>query len=147
MGMQVVAFEAKAERHHQDRYGDEPGFREAMRQQAAHAMAETMLRDASLYERIDPTEDELKKDPFAPTRHRWRLGVERNLSEVEARERQMAEARREGLMAAAEVLRDRANKFERVEGNCKWVLMSELRESARALESIANEQSITSREE
>jgi hypothetical protein len=146
MGMQLVSFEAKAARHYQEQYGDEPGFRDAMRRQASHALAEIIMRDASLYERIEPTKEELEKDPFAPTRHRWRMGVERNMSEVEAREKQMEDARRQGLRDAAAELRKRAGLFDRVNGMCKHVLQSELWESARVLEAMANGQTRDTRD-
>jgi hypothetical protein len=74
------------------------------------------------------------------------MGVERNVSEVEAREKQMEDARRQGLRDAAAELRKRAGLFDRVNGMCKHVLQSELWESARVLEAMANGQTRDTRD-
>lgn len=134
MGMTVFHFESAVSAREiasvpEDRIIDH------MRRRAGHALADKIARDAALYRRIDPTEDEKQRDPLAPTRHRWSVGVETSLSELEARERQMEEARRDGMRHAAEIVRQAVGGFARVEGMCKHVLMSTLEDVAREIES------------
>jgi len=139
MGMELLTIEKAVSHQDQSAYRKEPSFLDHIRSHAARALAEKIARDVSLYRRIDPTEEELRKDPFAPVRHRWLIGVERKMSEIEAREAQMEEARRRGIREAAALLRKRAALYEspRVDGPCKWVLMSSLQDAATALDELA----------
>lgn len=139
MGIELLTIEKLVPNHEQKAYQDQPSFMDHVRSGAARALAEKIARDASLYRRIDPTEQELRENPFAPVRHRWLIGVERKMSEIEAREAQMEDARRKGMREAASLVRELAAAYEnpRVDGPCKWVLNSALREAAAAIDKLA----------
>jgi hypothetical protein len=138
MGMELLSFETAVEHFKQAAYQDQPSFLAHIRRTAAQALAEKMLADASLYRRVDPTEKELRENPFAPVRHQWRVGIERKMTELEARERQMDEARRAGIREAAASLREQAARYDRVDGPCKWVLRNSLTDAAAELDRLAN---------
>lgn len=137
MGMELLSVETAVDNHQQAAYQNEPSFLNHMRGNAARALAERILAEASIYRRIDPTEDELRENPFAPVRHRWRLGIERDMTALEARERQMDEARRAGVREAAASLREQAARYDRVDGPCKWVLQNSLTDAAAELDKLA----------
>lgn len=122
MGMQLLSVETAVDNHQQAAYQSEPSWLDHMRRNAAQALAERTLQEAAIYRRIDPTEKELRENPFAPVRHQWQIGIERNMPDLEARERQMDEARRDGIREAAASLREQAARYDRVDGPCKWVL-------------------------
>jgi hypothetical protein len=138
MGMQLLSVETAVDNHKQAAYQNEPSWLDHMRRSAAQALAERMLAEASIYRRLDPTEEELRKNPFAPVRHQWQVGIERNTTELEARERQMDEARRAGIREAAASLREQAARYDRVDGPCKWVLRNSLTDAAAELDRLAN---------
>ena len=135
--MELLQVETVVSLVEQERYKDEPSFMEHMRSNAARNLAETTLRDAATYRRIDPSDG----DPMPVVRHRWLVGIETKESERNARERQIDEARRSGLREAAAHLRKQATNYDdpRVGGHCKHVLKFQLEEMARALDKIANE--------
>jgi hypothetical protein len=135
--MELLQIETAVASHEQKAFESEPSFLNHIRNNACRALAERMVRDTSLYRRIDPTEKELCENPFAPVRHRWRVGVERNMSELEARERQMDEARRAALRDAASAVREHASRYDRVDGVCKWVIISALHDAAKELDRLA----------
>lgn len=135
MGMQLLQFETMVAQVEDARFGKEPGFLDNLRRDAGRALAERISRDASLYERIDPTKEELEANPFAPVRHRWRVGVETKMSELEARKAQMDEARREGRREAAQICREMAARYRTFDGSCRQVLLYQLQELAREIES------------
>lgn len=138
MGMQLLSVESAVDNHQQVVYQNEPSWLDHMRRNAAQQLAEKILAEASIYRRIDPTQEELRENPFSPVRHRWRVGIERDTSELEARERQMDEARRAGIREAAASLREQAAHFDRVDGPCKWVLRNSLTDAAAKLDRLAN---------
>jgi hypothetical protein len=137
MGIELLMIEKAVPNQEQAAYGREAGFLDHVRSAASRALAERIARDASLYRRIDPTEEELRENPWAPVRHRWLIGVERKMSDIEARAAQMDEARRDGLREAAALLREQTAKYEAVSGHCKWVIMSSLRDAATDLDKLA----------
>ena len=137
MGMEVLAFETQVDPLVQREFGHDPSFRDSLRSQAARALAEKTLSECALYERIDPLQDELDRNPCAPTRHRWRVGLQRDLSEIEARERQMDKSRRQGLLEAAAFLRSKIKLYDRASGHCKHVLIGQLDDMAKALDTMA----------
>lgn len=135
MGMEVLQFQTQASTMEEDHYGSDPRFLEHMRSNAARSMAETVLRTAARYEKIVPKNGE--PGHGLTVTHRWRVGIERDMGEVEAREKQMEEARREGMKRAAEIVRAAAARFENVDGHCKWVLMNSLCEAAQEIDRVA----------
>lgn len=139
MGMEVLSFEVAVTAQEQMRYQDEPSFFHHLRSNAARAMAEKTIEESARYERIDPDRKELEQNPHAPVRHRWQIGIQRDLAEVEARERQMDEARRKGLHEAAAFLLTQVSLYDRAEGFCKHVLVNQLHDMARALTVRANQ--------
>lgn len=132
MGMELLQFQTKVSTIVEERYKDEPGFFDHMRSNAARSMAETVLSTAAKHEKIVPKKGE--PDYGLTVTYRWRVGIERDMSELEAREKQMARARYEGMVAAAEIVRSCANRFELVDGGCKWVIMDSLRAAAKEIE-------------
>lgn len=138
MGMELLSVETAVEHYEQEAYQNEPSFFNHLRRQAAQVLAERMLAEASIYRRFDPTEQELRENPFAPVRHRWRVGIERNMPELEAREHQMDEARRAGIREAAASLREQAARYDLVDGPCKWVLKNSLTDAAKELDRLAD---------
>lgn len=140
MGMIVLQVEQAVDGRAQAQYGSEPRWLDHMRSRAARELAEKTLERAAVYSRVDPTEEELKKNPAAPVRHRWKIGIERDMSEIEARNRQMDEARCQGLREAAQHLRTLAVAYRnpRVDGHCKWVLASSMDGAARDLDKLAD---------
>lgn len=137
MGMELLRIETQVAQIEDARFGKERGFLDSIRSNASQALAERIARDASLYQRIEPTKEELDINPFAPVRHRWQIGVEVKMSELEARARQMDEARLEGRKEAAAICREMAARFDRVNGPCKHVIVNELLSAAREIESNA----------
>lgn len=140
MGMQLLQFEQQvsAQKDHQLR--DEPGFFRNIRISASRALAEKIMENASLYERIDPTEDELRENPLASVRHRWKIGVQTNLEEVEARAKEIDRARRGGLNEAADFLLSQTKHYLAAEGPCTHVLRHQLERMAADLRELAREE-------
>jgi len=136
MGMEVLGFEVAVDQREQHAFGGEPSFLDHIRSQAAITMAEKAIRESACYQRIDPTEEELLRNPCAPTRHRWRIGIQRDMSEIEARERQMGEARMEGRKEAAAIVRKIISMYSSVDGPCKHVIMDVLEDAAVAIEAV-----------
>lgn len=132
--MQILQFETLVAQIEDLRFGKEPGFFDRLRSNAGHALAKRIARDASLYERIDPTKEELDANPYAPVRHRWRVGIETNLSEIEARKRQMDEARREGRREAGAICRKMAASYRQLDDPCRHVLVQQLHDLAREID-------------
>lgn len=95
-------------------------------------MADRILRERALYRRIDPPKD----DAVIPVKHQWSIGLESDLEEIAARERQMDEARRQGRAEAAALCIEAANRYRNVAGDgaCKWVIASALEDAAKAIQ-------------
>lgn len=137
MGYQILQIE-KAVAAHEMRFADQPGFLDHLRRAASRELADKIAADASLYRRIDPDPEE-KDNPFAVVRHRWKIGIQTDKDELEARERDMAQARREGMKAAALMVLNDIEQYRRTDGPCKWVIMQQLRDTAKNIDDAANQ--------
>lgn len=126
-GMQVMHYQVALTPIGQMRL--DKGGEAYLRSRAARDLAETILAGAAVYQRFDPKED----DPNPQFIHRWSIGVQSNLAEVEAREKQMDEARRQGRSEAAAMLVAQAEVYDRFKAVCAGVLAHELREMARKI--------------
>lgn len=138
--MTLLQFSERVSGRDQADYGNDPSFLDHVRSRASRALAERILCDASLYRRIDPTEDDLNHDPLAAVEHRWSIGIQTDKSELEARANQIDQARREGLREAAAFLRGQVSTYARADGACKHVLVSQLNDMASALERLSCEE-------
>lgn len=132
-GMTLMRLTSEVDPLYDHQYRNEPGYLDSMRSTAGRALADRITRDASLYRRVDPSK-EAEFDPRARVQHIWEIGVETNKSEIEARKADMDKARAEGRAEAAEIVRAAADRFEQVDGFCKFVIMSALRSAAREIE-------------
>lgn len=110
-------------------YKDEPGFFENLRSRAARAAAEGIIRKASHYEKILPDSTR----PHDPITYRWWIGVETNLVNLEARLKELEQARYEGRQEAAVILYETAERYQGLNGGCGGVIASQLRDSAREI--------------
>jgi ribosomal protein S2 len=137
MGMKLLQIEQLVQSNvpHQD----ENGFFDRLRRQAADVLAQRIMETSSLYERTDPTEEELRENPRAPIRHRWKIGVLTNMTELEARAKEMDRARRDGLNEAADFLIKQIAYYRNTEGHCKHVLIHQLERMAGRLRELARD--------
>lgn len=117
------------------RVGSEPGFLDSIRTNAGRALGCKLLQDAALYERLAPKDGE----PFPVVRHSWRVGIQVDKGELEARSRDMDRARREGMAEAARLVRESAKAYDdpRVDGHCKHVLKYSLLAAAEKIEAAS----------
>lgn len=112
-------------------YRDEPGYIKARRNEDATRIGHELLAQAAVHREAD--------DGNVIT-HDWRFSVvmpdgDRNwfAEQVDAAK---ADGLREGLKQAAALTRARASRYVRTEGACSHVLMHELQDTAKAIESI-----------
>lgn len=117
--------------------GKDPAFKEVMGRAAANELSAMIVRDAAVFSRIAPSSEEVRRNPAARVTYRWDLGIQSDGGELVVRARQIDEARREGMLEAAEILRKRAQSYIGRSGVRAHVLEYELAESARAIESHA----------
>lgn len=130
MSMELLQFSAEVRADEEAAYGKEPGFLDHIRANAGRALADKIMRDASLH-RVYRMDDD---SPWGGrVRHVWRIGVQTDLSELEAREKQMKEARAEGRADAVDIIGRAVRRFEQTSGGCKWVIMDALRSAAEEI--------------
>ena len=102
MAVQVLQYRQSVSAHDQHAFEREPGFLDHCRDRAARAIAETALRDCSVYRRIDPPKD----DPAGETVHMWSIGLERDTDAIKLMEAQIkAEAGKIAERVADEAIR------------------------------------------
>lgn len=112
------------------RYRNEPGFLQHLRNTAAHALADRIMATA-LYRRFDPV------DKVDPIRHRWTVGIQNDMSELEARTKEVEAAFARGMMVAAAVAMDRARAYAAADGNLGLLLSDAILDAAKAIERAA----------
>jgi hypothetical protein len=130
MGFQIRWFEVETRADYP--HADDPQWLAYQARRAAHAIAAYIQARGAIYHRIDP-----KSDDYPPiVKHRWAVGFETDKDELEARKAQMIEAREDGRIQAARVVRECAERFDNpiVTGPCKHVLRQALLDAASAIE-------------
>ena len=138
MGMELISTETQVDPRQQELFGNDPSFARMLRSRAARLLAEKTIEASAKYLRIEPSKEELKVNPFAPVRHRWYIGLQRDMTEIEARQRQMDDARRVGIKEAADFLRSQKEFYKRADGFCKHVLVNQLDTMADRLCELAD---------
>lgn len=130
MGIEILAFDVAVSAFLP--YANDSAFLVHLQRKAAVAMGEVIIKQAALYQRTDPKPN----DPQPMIIHRWRVGVETNMHEMQARAEQMEEARRQGRAEAAAMLRTAADNYsiDNMHGCNEWVIR-ELRKQADKVES------------
>lgn len=102
MAIRLVSVSQAVPARDQAAYGNEVGFIDHVRTSAAQKLAETILRDAAVYRRIDPNDD----DHFSETRHTWTIGVESDTDAIKLLEHHIAvEASKRASALVAEAIR------------------------------------------
>lgn len=86
-------------------YANNPAFLTGLQSKAARVLADTVIRKAARYLKIEPK----REDANPVVVHRWYVGIESVLGDVEARRLDMEEARLQGRREAAELLQKAAS--------------------------------------
>lgn len=138
MPVELLFFESPSSVVEDERYKAEPGYFESMRSRAAVAMAQSTLRDAAIYQKIIPKRGD---SDFGKgiVRHRWSVGIERHMDEVALLQKQLDQAKHEGMMMAFRIVQERVAAYSdrRVEGPCKYVIRAALESAASAIAKAA----------
>lgn len=135
MTMEVAWFSVPVTPMEEHRYGKEPGWMESMRSRAAEMLAHFILREnKSLFRRIEPTEEQLRINPAANIHYQWSVGVESSLDDIAAREAQIEQGRRAGLVEAAAIVNAAGERYSKLDGGCAGVIASALFDAARAIQ-------------
>lgn len=125
-GMQILDVSVAVDAAEEALYKNEPGFFDSIRSRACRALASKIIQDASLHRRVglDAT--------LRHVQHRWTIGVQTNLSEIESRLSDMEKARAEGRAEAAKIVYAAAARYRNShsDGPCKWVIASALEDAA-----------------
>jgi hypothetical protein len=118
------------------RYGDQSGFFDSLRRDAARSMAETCIEKSSLYEKRVPKPGDwnYREDGWNPIHHVWRVGIMRDMDEVKAREKQMAEAKDAGRLEAASTVRKFWSDIAYLYGNQRSLIEGVIKQVAEKLE-------------
>ena len=137
MGYRLLQFNQSVRAYEELAYRKERGWMDHIAKTASHALADQIFRHAGkLYKRIDP------KDPDAidaEVVHRFEIGVELDPDELRARQNDMMDAKREGMMLAAKRLQEAAAAYDHVDGHCRHVLKHTLLDQAKRIEQEAAE--------
>lgn len=125
-GMQILDVSVAVDAEEEAMYKNEPGFFDSIRGNACRALASKIIQDASLHRRIGP--DVTMRHIY----HRWTIGVQTNLSEIESRLSDMDKAGAEGRAEAAKIVYAAAARYRNShsDGVCKWVIASALEDAA-----------------
>jgi hypothetical protein len=137
MSMEACFVSVPVSQREQMRFGEEQGWMDAMRSRAAHTLANMIIAGGkALYRQIDPTEEELRRNPDAPIRHQWTVGLESGMEELAAREAQIEEGRIRGRAEAAAICAEAAQRYQNQTGDgmCKWVIADALNAVARSIQ-------------
>ncbi len=135
--MEVCWFSEPVSQRDDAMFGKDPGWFDHIRGRAARALAEMILRNnKARYIRRDPTKEQLRRNPDAQIEHLFSIGVETDLTEIEAREAQVEQGRQRGHEEAIAIILAAAQRYRNVtgDGHCKWVIASALEDAARAIQ-------------
>lgn len=135
--MEVCWFSEPVSQRDDAMFGKDPGWFDHIRGRAARALAEMILRgNRARYVRVDPTKEMLRLNPDAQIEHRFSIGVENDMEEIEAREAQVEQGRLRGREEAVAIVLAAAKRYRDLngDGHCKWVIASALDDAAKSIQ-------------